>query len=116
MISRAWAVCSGVVLCGVFGCGVVRVRPGGAFCRQPQHARPERGDHTSIGRYAVFVELVEVVDQRVVGLAVFLGVLGMAGPDPEQESARISGVDAVKRLGDRFGGRRPDVDDAGRHL
>src|ERR1700741_919548 len=91
---------------GVFGGGVVRVRPGGAVCRQPQHTRPERGDHTSIGRYAVFVELVElveVVDQRVVGLAVFLGVLRMAGPDAEYESAGMGGVDAVERFGDGFG-------------
>ena len=42
-------------LCGVFGCGVVRVRPGGAFSGQPQHSRPERGEHTLSGRHAVFV-------------------------------------------------------------
>jgi hypothetical protein len=47
-------------LCGVFGRRVGRVGPGAAFGRQPQHPRPERGEHTLISRYAVFVELVEV--------------------------------------------------------
>ena len=40
----------------------------------------------------------------------------MAYADTEQEAARVGLVDPVKRLGDRRSGRRPDVDDAGRHL
>ena len=47
MISRACAVCSGVVL---YGCAPA-VRSSG----QPQHSRPERGEHTLIGRHTVFV-------------------------------------------------------------
>jgi hypothetical protein len=103
-------------LCGVFRCGVVRVRPRGAFSGQRQHARPERGEHTLIGRHTVFVKLVEVVDQRVVGLAILLGLLGMAGADAEHESAGVGGIDAVERRGDGFGVRRPDVDDTGGNL
>src|SRR5882757_2982149 len=40
----------------------------------------------------------------------------MADPDAEHEAARVGGVDAVERLGDGLGGRRPDVDDPGSHL
>src|ERR1700723_3330255 len=40
----------------------------------------------------------------------------MADPDAEHEAARVGVVDAVERLGDRLGGRRPDVDDPGSHL
>src|SRR5271156_4278181 len=40
----------------------------------------------------------------------------MTDPDAEQKAPRVGGVDAVERLGDGLGGRRPDVDDAGSHL
>src|SRR5271163_3871078 len=40
----------------------------------------------------------------------------MADPNAEHKTARVGGVDAVERLGDGLGGRRPDVDDAGGHL
>jgi hypothetical protein len=40
----------------------------------------------------------------------------MAGPDTEHESAGVGGIDAVERLGDGLGVRRPDVDDAGGNL
>src|SRR6201996_608661 len=40
----------------------------------------------------------------------------MADPDPEHEAPRVGGVDAVERLGDGLGGRRPDVNDPGGHL
>ena len=69
-----------------------------------------------MGGDPVLVELVEVFDQRVVGLAIFGDRLGMPDADTEQETARVSPVDAVERLGHRFGRRRPDVDDPGRYL
>jgi len=75
-----------------------------------------RGEHTLIGWHAVFVELVEVRHQRFVRLAVLPLDFGMANPDAEHEAARMGGVDAMERLGDGFGGGRPDVDDPGGHL
>jgi hypothetical protein len=40
----------------------------------------------------------------------------MPDADAQQETARVGAVDAMERLGHRFGRRRPDVDDAGCHL
>jgi len=62
------------------------------------------------------VELVEVTDQCVEGLDVFLGVLAMTYPDAQQKPARMSVFNAVKRLGDGRCRRRPDVDDPGGQL
>ena len=66
----------------MFGRGVGRVRSGAAIGRQPQYARPERGEHTSIGRHAVFVELVEVRLQRFVRLAYCAWTSGWPTPTP----------------------------------
>ena len=101
---------------GVLRSGQVGVRAGAALRRKLQHPRAQRRDHPTIGGDAVVVELVEVVHQRVVGLAVFGDRLGMPDADTQQEAARVGLVDAVERLGHRLGGRRPDVDDAGGHL
>ena len=92
------------------------MRARAALRRQLEHLGPERGDHAAAGRHLGGVEHVEVLDQHVVGLAVLVGVLGMPDADAEQEAAGIGVLDAVIRLGDLFGRRRPHVDDAGGHL
>src|SRR5829696_7047933 len=97
---------------GVFGCRQVRVRTCAAPRRQLEHLRTERRDHPAAFRHAVLVELVEVLGERIVGLAVLVSRLGMPDADAQQEAARIGLVDAVEGLGDGSGLRGPDVDDA----
>jgi hypothetical protein len=96
MIARAWATCSTVPLAGC--------------------APAVRGEDALVDRHAVLVEFVEVGHQRFVRLAVLLVGFGMADPDAEHKPARIGGVDAMERVGDGLGGRRPDVDDPGGNL
>jgi hypothetical protein len=81
-------------------------------CGQLEHLWAERGDDALVLGHAVLIELGEVFSERVVGLPVFGDQLGMSCPDTEQESPGVGRLDAVKRLGDLTGGRRPDVDDA----
>ena len=92
------------------------MRARAALRRQLEHLRSERRDHPSAGRHLRGVERVEIFDEHVVGLAVLLGVLGMADADAEQKPAGIRVLDAVIGLRDLVGRRRPDVDDAGGHL
>ncbi len=108
MSLRASAVCSGVVR---YGCA-----PAERSRRQLQHLRAEGGHHTAVLRYAVLVEFVEIVGQRLDRLAVLLVRLGVADADAEDEAARVGLLDPVERLGGRarFGG--PDVDDPGGEL
>ncbi len=103
-------------LAGVLRGGQIRVRARTALRRQLQHLGAERSDHAPTRRHLGGVQRVEVFDEYVVGLAVLLGVLGMADADAEQEPARIGVLDAVVCLGDLVGRRRPHVDDSGGDL
>ena len=90
--SRACAVCSGVV------------RYGWAPALRCADSLSTFGPSAAMTRRLVGtfggVERVEVLDQHVVGLAVLLGVLGMADADAEQEPAGEGLLDSVVGLGD----------------
>ena len=71
------------------------MRASTALCRQLMHLLAERGYDAAAGRHLVLIKHIEVLDQRVIGLAVLLRVFGMADPDAEQEPARKRLLDAV---------------------
>jgi hypothetical protein len=65
-------------LCGVLGCGVSRMRTGRAARGQLEQLGSQRSEHATTLRHSVFIELVEVVIDRVDRLAEFLVRLGVA--------------------------------------
>ncbi len=93
--SRAWAVCSGVVR---YGCAPALRCADSLSTLGPSAATTLR----LVGTHC-FIEHVQVLHQYVVGLAVLVGVFGMADADAEQEPAWVGVLDAVIRLGDLFG-------------
>ncbi len=99
----------------VLGRDQVGMGASGAGPGQPQHPRPKRRQDQPLGRHALGVEHVKVVNQGLVRRAVPGGGLGMSYPHAKQEPAGVGGLDAVVRASDLVGLGPPDVDDAGRH-
>ena len=87
--------------------------PRGPVASQSQHLRSQGREHALVRRHALGVEHIEIVDKRLVRMAIVRGGLGMSRADAEQESPREVGDDAPPHCGDVARIIGPDVDDAG---
>jgi hypothetical protein len=88
---------------GVLGCDEVGKGAGTALAGKVEHSGPERGECPARRRHPGPVQLVEVGNERLVGLGVARLILRVPCSDPEVEPPREPVLQAVERRGDRVG-------------